>query len=88
MQPVAADHMGRRMGYRTEGQAMIPYTVTVDRRAEWSRCLPEWERDATRARYLDQSRRTLAGGGAAVLTPVDGRATVAATDICKQSEGE
>lgn len=49
----------------------IEYRVTNDRRQEWARCLPEWEREATRVRYLDQSRRTLAGGGAAALTRVD-----------------
>lgn len=49
-------------------QIPVPYRVTVDRRAEWLRCLPEWEREATRKRYGDQSARTRAGGGAAPLS--------------------
>lgn len=50
---------------------MIEYRVTVDNRRAWAARLPEWEREATRVRYLDQSARTVAGGGSAALTPVD-----------------
>lgn len=68
---------------------MIEYRVTVDSRQEWLRCLPEWERNATRERYIDQSTRTLAGGGAAALTEVDGRGMVdySASDVKQNFRG-
>lgn len=67
----------------------IEYRVTNDRRQEWARCLPEWERNATRERYIDQSARTLAGGGAAALTEVDGggRLDYSASDVKQNFRG-
>ena len=43
---------------------IIPYTVTVDRRAEWLAAREEWHRDELRSQYLRQSADTVAGARA------------------------
>lgn len=49
----------------------IEYRVTVDRRAEWAALMPEWERAATRDKYVLQSARV-----GEPLTRVDDRCTL------------
>ena len=40
---------------------VVPYTVTVDRRAEWQSKVEPWRREEVRSQQLRQSAATVAG---------------------------